>query len=243
MGLAPVIADLPLSPFSFVVDQEKKTYSTDFSVVALLRDRSGQVVEKLSKHYRLSGPLDKLEEEKKGRILFYREADLSPGRYTLETIAYDAPTARLSVRSGAIEVTAGDEARLRLSDVMILKRAEPAPAAAETLSNPFRVGNVLVTPNLGEPISRTLKEAPFFFTIYTPPGTIAGPKLTIELRQRDQTLAQMPGDLPKPDAAGRIQYLAGLPLERLPAGSFELRITISDGTTTVTRSAYFTIAD
>jgi len=243
MGLVSVIADLPLSPFTFVVDQEKKTYSTDFSVVALVKDQSGQVVAKLSKQYHLNGPADKLEDEKKGRILFYREANLSLGRYTLETIAYDAPSARLSVRRGTIEVTHGDEAKLRLSDVTILKRAEPAPAAAETLINPFRVGNVIVTPNLGEPIKRTIKEAPFFFTVYLPPGTIATPKLTVELRQKDQTLARMPADLMKPDLSGRIQYLAGLPLEKLPAGSYELRITVSDGSTTVARSAYFTIAD
>jgi len=243
VGLAPIIADLALSPFSFVVDQEKKTYSTDFSVVALLKDQTGQVVEKLSKQYRLNGPLDKLEDEKKGRILFYREGDLSPGRYTLETIAYDAPTGHSSVRTGTLEVSADDETKLRLSDVTILKRAEPAPAAADTQSNPFRVGNVIVTPNLGEPISRTIKEAPFFFTVYTPPGTIALPKLSIELRQHDRTLAEMPGDLPKPDLSGRIQYLAGLPLEKLPAGTYELRITVNDGTTTVTRAANFVIAE
>jgi VWFA-related protein len=243
VGLASVIADLPLSPFTFVVDQEKKTYRTHFSVVALVKDQSGQVVAKLSKQYRLSGPVDKVDDEKKGRILFYREVDLSPGRYTLETIAYDAPTGRSSVRRGAIEVTTGDEARLHLSDVTILKRAEAAPAANDTLTNPFRVGNVIVMPNLGEPINRTIKEAPFFFTVYTPPETIAAPKLTVELRQRNQTLAKMPGDLPKPDLSGRIQYLAGLPLEKLPAGSYELRITVSDGTTIVTRSAYFAIAD
>jgi VWFA-related protein len=243
IGLAPIIADLPLAAFSFGLDQEKKIYSTDFSVVALLKDQTGQVVRKLSRHYRLSGPLDKLEYEKSGRILFYREADLAAGRYTLETIAYDTPTGRASVRTGNIEVVATEGDQLRLSDIVILKRAEPTPAVDEKQSNPFRVGNVLVIPSLGEPIRRTLKEAPFFFAIYTPPGTIAGPKLTIQLRQREQTLAQMPGDLPKPDAAGRIQYLAGLPLEKLPAGSYELRITVGDGTTTVTRSAYFTIAD
>jgi hypothetical protein len=140
-------------------------------------------------------------------------------------------------------VTTDDEARIRLSDVVILKRAETADPSADKQSNPFHVGNVIVTPNLGEPISRTLRETPFFFTVYMPATTIAGPKLTIELRQGDQTLAQMPGDLPKPDSSGRIQYLAGLPLEKLPAGSYELRITVGDGTTTVTRSAYFTIAD
>jgi VWFA-related protein len=242
-GLVPVIADLPLSAFSFAVDQHKKVYQTDFSVVALLKDQTGQVVEKLSKQYLLSGPLDKLDEVKKEHILFYREANLASGRYTLETIGYDAPTGRSSVRTGTIEVSASDEGKLRLSDVAILNRAEPAGPSDEKKSNPFRVGNVIVSPNPGEPIHRSLKQVPFFFTVYIPAENSAPPKLIVELRQRGRNLAQMPGELPKPDESGRIQYLAELPLEKIPAGEYELRITVTNGATTLVRSAQLTIAD
>jgi VWFA-related protein len=238
-GLASVIADVPLSAFTFHTDQEKKVYATDFSIVSLIKDSAGQVVDKLSKQYRLSGPLDKVEELKQTRVLFYREADLASGRYTLQTVAYDAPTGRASVRTGTIEVSSNDEGKLWLSDVVMLKRAEPASAADEKQSNPFHVGKVIVSPNLGEPIQRSLKEVPFFFDVYTTPATSAGPKLTIELRQQDRTLVRMPGELPQADASGRIQYLAGLPLEKIPAGSYELRVTVSDETTSMTRSAYF----
>ena len=241
MGLASVMADVPLSAFTFQADQEKKVYETDFTIVSLLKDQAGQVVDKLSKQYRLRGPLDKLAEIKQTRALFYREADLASGRYSIETIAYDAPTGRASVRTGTIEVP-NDEAKLRLSDVAILKRAEAAVAADEKQSNPFHLGQVIVTPNLGEPLPRSLKEVSFFFTVYLTP-TAATPKLTIELRQHNRTLARIPGELPRSDASGRIQYLAGLPLEKIPAGSYELRITVGDETTSATRSVYFKVED
>ena len=241
-GLAPVLVDVPLSAFTFRADAEKKIYETDFSVVALLKDQSGQVVEKLSRQYRLTGPLEKIGEEKQGRVLFYREAELEPGRYTLEVIAYDAPTGRAGVRTGAVEVPAAEEGGLRLSDVVFLKRAEPAGAGdEEKRGNPFRVADMLVSPNLGEPVRRSLKQAPFFFTAYARPG--ARPRLTIELRQQGRTLAQMPGELPAADASGRTQYLAGLPLEKIPAGTYELRVTIGDASASVTRSGYFTLED
>jgi VWFA-related protein len=242
LGLAPVLVDVPLSAFTFRADGEKKVYETDFSVVALLKDGSGQVIEKLSRQYRLTGPLEKIEAEKQGRVLFYREAELEPGRYALEVVAYDAPTGRASVCTATVEVpAAGEGGGLRLSDVVFLKRAEPAGAGEETRGNPFRVAGALVTPNLGEPIRRSLKQAPFFFTAYARPG--ARPKLTIELRQQGRTLAQMPGELPETDASGRIQYLAGLPLEKIPAGTYELRVTVGDAATSVTRSGYFTLED
>jgi VWFA-related protein len=242
IGLAPVMVDVPLSAFTFRVEQTKRVYETDFSIVALLKDHSGQVVSKLSNHYRLDGPMDKVEDAKKGRVLFYAEADLPPDRYTLETIAYDAPSGRASVRTGILEVSASGESKLRLSDVVLLKRAEPVSGGDENKTNPFRVGNMLVSPNLGEPISRSLKQVPFFFTVYAP-SSAAKPTLTIELSQGGRALAQMPGQLPESDPSGRSQFVAGLPIEKLPAGAYELKITVSGEGTTLVRARSFTLVD
>jgi len=243
VGLVSVMADVPLSAFTIHVDQDKKSYDTDFSIVTLIKNQTGEVVAKLSNQYRLNGPLDKAEDAKKERVLFYREANLPPDRYTLDTIAYDAPSGRASVRSTTLEVTDSDEARLRLSDVVVLKRAEPANGADDTRANPFRVGNMIAYPYLGEPLQRSLKQVPFFFTVYIPPGITAKPKLTIELFREGRALAQIPGELPDADALGRIQYVAALPLEKIPAGSYALKITVSGETASVSRSRSFTILD
>ncbi|HEV8430256.1 MAG TPA: VWA domain-containing protein [Pyrinomonadaceae bacterium] len=242
-GLAPVIVDAPLSAFTIHVDQAKKLYDTDFSIVNLLKDQTGQVVAKFSSQYKLTGPSDKVEDARKERILFYREANLPPGRYTLETIAYDAPSGRASVRSANIEVTATDASRFRLSDVVFLKRAEQVGTAEESMTNPFRVANMIVHPNLGEPIQRSLKQVPFYFTVYVPAGSSNKPKLTIELLSQGQTLAQMPGELPESDALGRSQFVSGLPVEKMPAGNYELRITVSGEAMSLSRSRKFTIVD
>ena len=243
VGLVSVMADVPLSAFTIHVDQDKKSYDTDFSIVTLIKNQTGEVVAKLSNQYRLNGPLDKAEDAKKERVLFYREANLPPDRYTLDTIAYDAPSGRASVRSTTLEVTDSDEARLRLSDVVVLKRAEPANGADDTRANPFRVGNMIAYPYLGEPLQRSLKQVPFFFTVYIPPGITAKPKLTIELFREGRALAQIPGELPDADALGRIQYVAALPLEKIPAGAYALKITVSGETASVSRSRSFTILD
>jgi hypothetical protein len=53
----------------------------------------------------------------------------------------------------------------------------------------------------------------------------------------------MPGELPASDALGRSPFAAGLPIEKLPAGTYELKITVSDGTTNLSRSRSFTLID
>jgi hypothetical protein len=136
-------------------------------------------------------------------------------------------------------VTASDENKLRLSDVVILNRAQPAD---QKRSSPFRVGNVIVSPNLGEPIHRSLKQLPFFVTVYAPSGTTR-PKITVELLKEGHTLAEMPGELPESDPTGRIRYLAALPLDKIPVGVYELKVTVIDRTASLSRSACFTIED
>src|SRR4030095_5240048 len=97
-GLAVILAEAPLSAFTLSPAADKKTYSSDFSIISLVRDQSGQIVQKLSQHYPLSGPIEKLQAAKKGDVLFYREVQLPPGHYTVELIAYDAVQRKADVR-------------------------------------------------------------------------------------------------------------------------------------------------
>src|SRR5262249_57930382 len=80
VGRIAVEVEVPTGAFTFTPDNEKKVYGSDFSIVVLIRDQSKQVVEKLSHHYGLVGPLKSLDSVKKGKILFYREANLPPGK-------------------------------------------------------------------------------------------------------------------------------------------------------------------
>jgi hypothetical protein len=70
---------------------------------------------------------------------------------------------------------------------------------------------------------------------------LALPKLSIELRQNGRSLARLPGELNAPDAAGRIQYLAALPLEKIPPGIYELKVTVESEKTALSRSTLFSI--
>jgi hypothetical protein len=160
----------------------------------------------------------------------------------LETIAFDAPSGRSSVLRRTLEIAETDPGKLRLSDVTFLSRAEKVTVTDENKGNPFLIGNMIASPNLGEPISKSQKQVPFFFTVYMPAGA-AKPKLTIELNQGGRALAQIPGELRDGDATGRSQYFAALPLAQIPAGAYELKVTISGEGTSLSRSRSFTLVE
>lgn len=242
-GLVPLMVEVPSGSINFVVNKEKKQYATNFSVVVLVRDESRRVVRKLSNQYILGGPLDKLEEARRGQILFYRETQLDPGRYTVASIVYDATNGRASAREGVLEVPAADESRLRLSSIVLIKSAEQTPPGNYT-TTPFNFGEVLLYPNMGEPVRKSAgNKLAFFVTAYPPRGaSAAATKLLIEIRQKGRTLGQSSNDLPAPDADGRVQYASALPIDKYAPGDYELRVTVSDARDTVSRSENFTIA-
>jgi VWFA-related protein len=239
VGRTAVEVEVPTGAFTFTPDNEKKVYGSDFSIVVLIRDQSKQVVEKLSHHYGLVGPLKSVDSVKKGKILFYRETSLPPGKYEVDAVAYDALSAKASVNKCALEIPEAGENDLRLSSVTIIQRAEQSP---EKTDSPFLVGDqLMIYPNLGEPVRKSAKQMGFYFNVYTAKGAAEAPKLTLEVLQNNKSVARVPLKLGAPDAKGRIQYASALPLDSLNPGIYELKISVSDAKSAVSRSASFAL--
>ena len=241
-GLALVLAESRMSAFSFAPGSDNKTYKADFSIVALIKDKSANVVQKLSQHYPLTGPIDNLDAARTGELLFYRETQLRPGSYTAEVIAYDASTGKVSVRTSVLEIPSIDETIPRLSSVAVLKRAERLTAEELKQDRPFHFGDLLVYPNLGEPIVKsTARQLAFFFTAWPSKGSTAELEFTLEILQNNRQLSRTSGHLPAPDTEGQIKYASSFPLDKFPPGDYELKVTIGEGKNTVSRSTRFTV--
>jgi len=241
-GLTVILGEAPISTFTISPATDKKTYNTDFSIIALVRDQTGQIVQKDSQHYLLSGPIEKIQAAKKGDVLFYREVQLPPGRYTVELIAYDGPVRKAEVRNTSLEIPRVDEAKLRLSSVVVLRRAERITAEEQKKDEPFYFGELAVYPNLGEPILKsTTKQLAYFLTAWPAKGNIEPLKLVAEVVQNKRTIAQTSAQLPASDDKGRVKYAAALPLDGFQPGSYELKVTVTDNRTSVSRSTQFRI--
>ena len=241
-GLSLVIAESPMAAFKFTPSGDNKTYNADFSIVALIRDESEQVVQKLSQHYALNGSIQDLETAKKGDVLFYREAQLPPGKYRVELIAYDTDTRKVDVNFLPLEISGLDETKPRLSDIAVLKKAERLTAAEQKQDQPLHFGELLVYPNLGERIDRsTAKQLAFFFTAWAAKGVTSPMQVTLEILKDKKQVGKTTGDLPSADPQGKIKYATSFPLDKFQPGVFELKITVSDGKNNVSRSTQFTL--
>ena len=186
-GLAPVVVSLPTAGLVFQPAADGKTYRSDFVVMVRFKDQSGQVVQKMSQRYQLTGPLDQLERAKLGEVVFYREPELEPGVYGVEAIAFDALSQKASVRLSTLDQKKVDTDALRLSSLVIVRRGEKVPEAERVQGSPLYVGDTLLYPNLGEPLVKgTDKELGFYLVVYPTQGAApqpGGPSATLELLQ------------------------------------------------------------
>ncbi|HET7218455.1 MAG TPA: VWA domain-containing protein [Vicinamibacterales bacterium] len=240
-GLTPVLVRVATDGLRFVVDEERSTYSGQVTVLVRVRDDQGRDVEKLSQQYLLTGEARDLTAAKRGEILFYREPDLPPGVYTIDSIVFDAMARHGSVRVATLTVPAAPPAGLGMSSLVLIDRLEevndpPKPGARGV--PPLYVGRTLLYPNLGQPIRRTpTGQLPFYFTLY---GSTQDVTVNAQLLHNGRALADAPVQLPH-SAAPLVQHIGRLPIGALPAGTYELRIRVSDGRQELSRTAFFTI--
>ena len=201
----------------------------------------GRGRKKVGQHYEMAAEMDKLTIAKNSDVIFYREPELPPGVYTMETIVYDNPSGKASVRYATVEVPKTDPARLRMSSLVLVKKGEKVPEG-EPRVGPLFVKDVLIYPNLGEEVSKAARELGFFFTVYPAAGPSA-PQAILELIQNGKPLAQVTLPLDAADASGQIRQVGRLPLGEIPAGRYELRVIVKQGAEQVFRSAMLHVAD
>jgi VWFA-related protein len=241
-GRLALLVATDAASMTFQPDAAAGTWRTDFTLLARIKDSAGQVVRKASQPYRLSGPAAQLEASKRGDILFFRQPDLPSGTYTLESVVYDALSKKAGVATSSFVVPPVKPGALVASSLLIVRRSEKLPAGEKTADNPLYFGDLLLYPNLGEPLRKsTDKTLSFFLTIDPAPGS--APTATLEILQKGQALAQLPMELSKPDATGRIAHAGQLPLASFPPGQYVLRTTVSQGAQKEARDAAFTVVE
>ena len=119
-----VVFEVPLERLSFEEDHKAKTYKLQFSLLALVSDDQGHVVERFSDDYPFEGPLDKLAGLKKGNLIFKRPFSLKPGNYKVDFVAQDRGSGKTSVESQAMTVLPAGACAL--SSISVIRRIEDA---------------------------------------------------------------------------------------------------------------------
>ena len=240
-GRVPVLVSLKTAPMSFPLTDDQKSFASDFAIVVRFLDSQGKVARKVSQHYDMSGEVARLPIARNSDVLFYREPVLPPGVYTMETVVYDNPSKKASVRYSTVQVPSIDPKKLRISSLVLVDRGEQVPAD-EPKDGPLFVKDLLIYPNLTGEVSKSAKELGFFFTAY-PSTSTSAPQAFLDVIQNGTPLAQLPLPLGPVDSSGRIQQVGRLPLDAFAPGTYELRAIVKQGADQVYSSVMIRVSE
>ena len=232
-----LVFEVPLEKMTFQEDRKKKLYRLRFSLLALVRDHDGRIVERFSDNYPFEGPLDNLAGVKRGNLIFKRPFNVPAGEYTVDFVAQDRDSGRTSVQKSRLRVTPTDG--LALSSVTIVRRIEEAGPDVP-LDDPFRLERTRVIPNLDLPIAKAQNQnLSVYFTVYTTAG--ATPKIALEFLKGDTIVARGRPELPAADKNGRIPYVVTFPIAGFEPGRYSVRALVMQGSSVAESETALTI--
>ena len=227
------------SGVAYFVDDKQTAWQTHFTILARIVDDKGETIRKGSQPYRMTGPAKDVHVARQGDILFYRQPTLEPGRYAIDYAIYDELSGQAGTGALPLAVPAREPSALAMSDVVLVDHAEAVPADQKDSRNPLYLGTTLIYPNLGTPVARSKRGSlVFFYTARAGKRPLTG---RVELIQDGRVLAGRPLQPPPADDTGLVQHANELPLDEIGAGPYELRVTVSDGKETVTRTTSFAL--
>jgi len=227
-GVEQVLAfELPAAAFTAKPLEGQKRHLLHVSLLALVKDSTGQVVDKFSRDVPIEVPDENLERIRKSTIPFSRPIRLSPGRYTVETAVVDEEVNRASVETTEFQTPARQG--LGLSSVVLAQEIETVNGpldAADPFEFPSHSRVTRVVPELAATLSA--KAQPLaYFVVYPDKANSEKPRIEVESLADGQVIASRTIDLPPASGAG-----GAIPLVLRAAahpGHCELKITALQG--------------
>jgi hypothetical protein len=118
-----------------------------------------------------------------------------------------------------------------ISSLLPIRSGAPSPKGMDP-NEPFQFQGNSLTPTL----DKVVKKVPnamlrLFFTVYQDAAISDKPTVDIEFMKNGQTLQKVPMPLPAADAQGRIPYVMTIPAAAIPDGTYDIRATAKQGST------------
>ena len=231
--------EAPLKELTFTPQPDGKTAVVDAPLIAVVKSSSGEVVSKFSKDFAVQVPLKSVDEYKGGNLVQTFRTELAPGAYILESAIMDRNGKKMGVERSPFTVPDATE-KLALSDVVVVRRTEAIKNTQ--ILDPFYFAGGKIIPTLDD----TLKGGagnilPFYFAVYPDPAVKDPPKLTMAFYKDGQYLGSAGAPLPPAEHDGRIPYIANLPADKFTPGSYEIKVGVTQGASSVEQKVDFKV--
>ena len=228
--------ELPGTTLTARPNPEQKTNALHASVLALIKDAAGNVVDKFSTDAPYEIPEASLGAVRSMPLTYTYPLTLPVGRYSVETAVLDREGQRASVKVINFENAELREG-LQISSIVLVQRIEAGAAKAARFDPLLFQGNRIV-PLLSDSLVTDAK--PFvYFVVYPNTSNTDQPKVHVEFLVDGKTIASQIADLPAPDASGAIPMVVRAATH---VGKCELRITAVQAAESATNAIVYAVS-
>ena len=214
--------ELPAANLTATAEPQLLRHRLRVALVALVKDSSGQVVDKFSQDIPYFIPDQNLPVMRATSIPFKHKTDLLPGRYTLDVAVIDREGRRASTAS--VPFVSLENKGVGLSSVGLVRGLEPVDGVPDP-SDPLIYQGKRVVPDLTPTLGADAKPL-IYFVVYPDKSLAENPKLQVEFFADAKPVAIQNIKLPAPDASGAVAMLLSGPTR---PGDCELRISTIQG--------------
>ncbi|MBV9266409.1 MAG: VWA domain-containing protein [Acidobacteriaceae bacterium] len=221
--------DVPLASLTIMKDSTQRKLRIHASLLAIIRDEQGVVVEKMSRDFNRQFAAEQESSLREGHITVTEPVVLKAGRYTLETIVLDQARDRAAARRSAFYIECSP--RLGLSTLTPVRRIDALNSEEPDPLNPLDSNSGRIRPALLDNVQPN-EPIDFFLVIYRNKLEPERPKLDLEFFSDGKLVGHIEPEVTAADSSGAIPVLTNV---RLPRGQYEIRATARQNES-VTRS-------
>src|ERR1019366_1590851 len=225
---AALAFELPSAKLGATADRARKIHKFEVSLLALVRDANGEVVDKYSLNQPYYIAEANLAAVRADALTYTHMLDLPPGRYTVEAAVVDREGAQATAETASFEIPAPSKG-IAISSLAMVQHLDPAGALSLT-ADPFTFKDKHVIPMVQATVSPATKRW-VYFVVYPDNSNPEKPKIRVEFKNGGQVFAEQTVALPAPDERGGIAMLVAAATR---PGNCELQVTALQGNESAT---------
>ena len=222
-----VMVEVPIGKLTFLEDKEKNQFNARLSLVVLVKDAKGEVVQKFDRDMPLQGTLDKVSGIKIGNFVYKEMLTIPQGKYTMETAVLDRQSNKVGASRDTYDI--GAVHGVGISSISLVRSYQPNAKDLDP-NDPFQFQGGRVTPTLSPNIKAEAGAMlNMFFVVYPDPANKSKPVVDIEYLKDGQVVGKGTLELPAADAQGRIPYIMGSQASTMPPGDYVIHAIAKQG--------------
>jgi len=227
--------EMPILNLTPIRAPGEKSHLLHASLLALVKNAQGQIVDRVSKDVPSEVSDDHLGAVRVEFMTYAKAVNLPPGHYTVEAAVVDQLGNRAS--TGTAQIDNREQPGLGMSDLTLVRRLESL-ARAPDAADPFEFTGKRVLPF----VTTDLYAGGFpflYYVVYPEKDNPAKAEMHIQFLKDGRVVAAHKAALPPPDSSGSIpEVVTGYS----KPGSYEVKVTVVQGNESAERSLHYTIA-